>query len=120
MADRPTGVTLIALLTGGYGLLWLVFWVLGMSSGNRTVLVGTAPVIGLVCIAVAAGLWELDPIAYVLALGLYGLSLVWTTIELMAGTVGWLPWIVGSAVVLYLLAHVGTFWRPGPAELPSA
>ena len=102
-ASTPAGVKLIAALTAIYGLLWLIAG--GMWATDSTGL-GPAPiyfVVAIAIVAVAAGLWTLDPFAWMLAVGLYGFGVTWTAVQALGGDPGQLPCgIVGVVLLGYL------------------
>ena len=107
----PVGVVLISILTGFYGLMWILAATLASPPGNAWAAYG--PFIGLAVLALAVGLWTLRPLAWLFTLALYGIGSLWTITEVLAGESSRLMAVfVGFVIVVYLVARKDRFVGP--------
>ena len=103
-AARPTGVTILAVLAGIFGVLGLLGSLTLMGVG-----LGIFGIIGLVVavlyLALAYGFWTLQSWAWVLGMGLSVLSIVLAVIQLVQGTniVNTILNVLISGAILYYL-----------------
>lgn len=113
VSDRPTpiGVTAVCLLVAVYGLGWLVSSftaIYGQPTPNFFALMG--PVIGLVLLLIAIGLWDLQWPAWVLSVTLFGAITFWDVIQSTPSSLDSLPFIP-ALIVLYLLVRQELYFR---------
>lgn len=111
----PTGVKVIAIFTGFYGLLWIATGLLWILYDGTSIWAVVSPPIGIAILAVSVGLWRLDRRAWGLTIAVYGLSLVWTLLQIAAGA--WdrvAALVVGLLVVWYLVDNDDYFGREQP------
>lgn len=134
MRERPTGVTILAILAAIGGVLYLLgalaflgFSAVGGAAGGGA-LAGLGMISGVILLALGAaylalayGFWKLLPWAWMLGVALAIISLAWTAIEvvtspnMVAALTGSIIGIAISVVILYYLfqPHVkAAFGRP--------
>lgn len=115
----PVGVVLISILTGLYGLMWILAATLASPQAGAWAAYG--PFIGLAVLALAVGLWTLRPLAWMLTLALYGVGSLWTITEVLAGDVSRVTAVfVGFAIVIYLVVRKDRFVGPDSVASESA
>ena len=99
----PIGVIAVCLLVVLYGGFWLLTGVLAVVAANGPVLL-LSLVVGLAVLGLAGGLYDGSPVAWWVAVVVFGASTVWRLSRVAGGAAGDLTnAVVGAVVVGYLL-----------------
>lgn len=109
--QRPTGITILAVLAAIGGVLGLLgalglFALSGVGGFIVTLFALLTLALSILALAFAYGAWTLQPWAWVLGVANYGLSIILSIIQIIAGwsTIGsQLLSIVIAALILYYL-----------------